>query len=66
MEIAKAFLIEVDHIKDGDYEVQQEQIQTIINNNQGVLRVQSSSSPYFYAFYQHHPCKLLIDTGATS
>ena len=47
-------------------EVQQEQqIQTIINNNQGVLRVQSCSSPYFYAFYQHHPCKLLIDTGAT-
>ena len=66
MEIAKAFLIEVDQVEDGDYEVQQEQqIQTIINNNQGVLRVQSCSSPYFHAFYQHHPCKLLIDTGAT-
>ena len=31
-----------------------------------VHRVQCSISPYFYAFYKHHPCKLLIDTGATS
>ena len=52
MEIAKAFLLEVDEVEDDDNEVQQEQqIQTIINNNHGVLRVQFCSSSYVYAFY---------------
>ena len=31
-----------------------------------VQRVQCSASPTFYAFYGHHPCKCIIDTGATS
>ena len=26
----------------------------------------SAVSPYFYAFYGHHVCKVVIDTGATS
>ena len=31
-----------------------------------VRKVESSVSPYFYAFYEHHPCKIIVDTGATS
>ena len=31
-----------------------------------VQRVQCSASPTFYAFYGHHPCKCIIDTGETS
>ena len=31
-----------------------------------VRRVESSCSPYFYAYYRHHSVKILIDTGATS
>lgn len=31
-----------------------------------VQRVQCSASPSFYAFYGHHPCRCIIDTGATS
>ena len=31
-----------------------------------VRRVNTSVSPFFYAFYQHHILKILIDTGATS
>ena len=31
-----------------------------------IQRVQCSASPSFYAFYEHHPCKCIIDTGATS
>ena len=29
-------------------------------------RVQCDSSPFFYAFFKHHTCKIVIDTGATS
>lgn len=29
-------------------------------------RVQCNSSPFFYAFYKHMACKIVIDTGATS
>ena len=28
--------------------------------------VQCDSSPFFYAFFKHHTCKIVIDTGATS
>ena len=31
-----------------------------------VQKVQCDSSPHFYAFYQHHPAHIVIDTGATS
>ena len=29
-------------------------------------RVHCDSSPFFYAFFKHHTCKIVIDTGATS
>ena len=28
--------------------------------------MQCDSSPFFYAFFKHHTCKIVIDTGATS
>ena len=31
-----------------------------------VQKIQCDSSPYFHAFYQHHPAHIVIDTGATS
>ena len=31
-----------------------------------VCRVRTTTSPYFFAFYFHHTCKILVDTGATS
>ena len=31
-----------------------------------VKKVQCDASPYFYAFYEHHPCHVVVDTGATS
>ena len=42
------------------------EITTDTPDPQHVNRVQCSTSPYFHAFYKHHPCKLLVDTGATS
>ena len=29
-------------------------------------RVRCDISPFFFAFYKHHTCKIVIDTGATS
>lgn len=29
-------------------------------------KVECDTSPFFYAFYHHHPCHIVIDTGATS
>ena len=31
-----------------------------------VQRVSCNPSPFFFAFYKHHTCKVLIDSGATS
>ena len=31
-----------------------------------IKKVQCNVSPYFYAFYQHVPCHIVVDTGATS
>ena len=31
-----------------------------------IRKVQSASSPYFYAFYGHTPCHIVVDTGANS
>ena len=31
-----------------------------------VQRVKSSTSPYFFAFKEHHTVKIIVDTGATS
>ena len=31
-----------------------------------VQKVECDTSPFFFAFYKHHPCHIVIDTGATS
>ena len=31
-----------------------------------VLRVSVAVSPFFYAFFEHHTVKILVDSGATS
>ena len=31
-----------------------------------VQKVECDASPFFFAFYKHHPCHVVIDTGATS
>ena len=31
-----------------------------------IRKVQTASSPYFYAFYKHSPCHVILDSGATS
>ena len=32
-----------------------------------IKKVECEVSPFFYAFYQHHPCRIVVDTGeATS
>ena len=40
----------------------------ILNGNIAAIlrKVASAVSPYFYAFFQHFPCKVIVDTGATS
>ena len=39
---------------------------SVVPETLSIRRVESSCSPYFYAYYQHHTVKVLIDTGATS
>ena len=31
-----------------------------------ILKVESDTSPYFYAFYKHHTCHIVVDSGAES
>ena len=31
-----------------------------------VQKVECDTSPFFFAFYKHHPCHIVTDTGATS
>ena len=31
-----------------------------------IQKVQCGISPFFYAFFKHHPCHIIIDSGATS
>ena len=37
-----------------------------VSEGVSIQRVSCSSSPYFYAFFGHHTCKVLVDSGATS
>ena len=39
---------------------------TNVDTPEIVRKVESDTSPFFYAFYNHHPCRIVIDTGATS
>ena len=37
-----------------------------VQASSAVCRVETAISPFFFAFYQHHIVKILVDTGATS
>jgi len=78
MEISKALAVEVDESY-SELDTQEAEFQALQNVdplpsaiNQPTQepataqRVQCHSSPYFFAFYKHKPCKIVIDTGATS
>ena len=55
-----------------DHENQQsELVKTVtyepqVSITETVRRVRSSTSPFFFAFYEHHVVKILVDSGATS
>ena len=38
----------------------------VVNIVSGIRKVQCDISPYFYTFFNHTPCYIVIDTGATS
>ena len=70
MELSKALAVEVEDIDEPSFE---SEVQSISNadrpDNQETAtaqRVQCNSSPFFYAFYKHMNCRIVIDTGATS
>ena len=31
-----------------------------------IKKVEWDVSPFFYAFYQHHPCHIVVDTGGAT
>ena len=31
-----------------------------------IKKVECDVSPFFYAFYQHHPCRIVVDTGGAT
>ena len=41
-------------------------VSEIVSSNPSVSKAQCDRSPFFYAFYNHHPCHVVIYTGATS
>ena len=78
LQISKAFAVAVDNNSD-DSIGEENLIQSVNDNNQShtealvslsevsnVQKVQCDVSPYMYAFYKHHPCHIVIDTGAAS
>ena len=78
LQVAKALQVAVDDDDDDD-DVDEElenamltaQISTTLPSKSvgttiEVKKVQCDASPYFYAFYEHHPCHVVVDTGATS
>ena len=60
---------EGDHGQEEDYD-DENALQCVVESaphfSEQVRRVKTSSSPFFFAFYQHHTLKVLVDTGATS
>ena len=76
MEIAKALAVEVDPEEDFPDDLPDQSnvkactlIPVIDQRPQEISvaqRVQSNTSPFFYAFLKHHTCRIVIDTGATS
>ena len=77
MEIAKAITVTVDDIDQEDFQTtnNDNSVQrllttqpeyTIETPHPAVQKVACDVSPFFFAFYNHHPCHIVIDTGATS
>ena len=73
MEIASALAVEVDPGNDIDDPLEEHSdVKSCTSappadkQDTSVARVQSNSSPFFYAFLKHHTCRVVIDTGATS
>ena len=75
MELAKALQVNVEDAEDERYDtidsdplhhVDANQVSVAAHTTCSVNKVQCSTSPYFYAFYFHTPCHIVIDTGATS
>ena len=67
MELSKALAVEVDDVD--DFPSESDVLAIPNDEHQGTVtaqRVQCNSSPFFYAFYKHSNCKIVIDTGATS
>ena len=55
---------DVNAISAAEFVVDQEDQE--VNAVASLRRVLSAQSPYIYTFYRHHPCKILVDTGATA
>ena len=81
MEIAKAFQVTVDQEDDelDPSEAATSNIQKLNINPPSICsssppttdiptvqKVECDTSPFFFAFFKHHPCHVVIDTGATS
>ena len=66
LKIAKALQIYVDEVEDTKCLVQDDPVVSEnISSNPSVSKVQCATSPFFYAFCNHHSCYVVIDTGAT-
>ena len=78
MEIAKALQVTVAYESDRDDENEPSDINlfessmsvtnepTIDSLETKVQKVECDTTSFFFAFYRHHPCHIVIDTGATS
>jgi len=71
LEIAKALQVTVNDVNDESDTTDGNQVNRVIHNEQEVpvttvQKVECDTSPFFYAFYRHHSCHVVVDTGATS
>ena len=77
MEIAKALQVTVDPTEGNSDEPLASRVQkfntdthklsnSLKSPSSVVQKVECDASPFFFAFYKHHPCHVVIDTGATS
>ena len=73
MDIVNAFQVNVngdDHpeqdVTPSDEQGEVSSDHLLVQTSVSVQRVQTAVSPFFYAFYQHHVVKILVDSGATS
>ena len=78
MEIAKAFQVTVDYESDRDDDNESSDIKLFESSmsvtsepkidclETKIQKVECDTSPFFFAFYKHHPCHIVIETGVTS